>query len=718
MGMTLTSVLAALSVSAALAAEPAIVHVRVFEQDGEVADGVRVELQVPGRQADGAWVTRRAIVRRGLAVFSNVPAAQAYVTVAPDMPFVRQALAQRVKVTAGQRSTTVLVLPWYGTLRITASAGTASNMTIRYWHSHLRRVNDGAQTGAQHLYTCGAMNTGVYEHVPVGTYTVDSRFNWMSVARTTVVIRANKVTEMDGTPREPLYALTGWVRDVDDRDVRGEIDVRASGDKWPTRYGVFTGEYRIEPLQVAREYTVTFGIGTTSIQVRAAGGRPAEVHVRVPRSYRVTARLMHADGAVCSNGLYLGGRSAEYRNGAMIFEHVFPGTYALRYDVKNHVPVAWSVRVEDGDVEISGPLVTNDVVIRGRVLSEEAPEELAVSLRRTATSEYEHVGFVTLDEGGRFELRGVPREAVVRLYDWRYRQRRVVLRAGPFAEGEYDAGAVQIRGGVTKGVIEKIVVTGAASVGVLMLLGFVLYALGVRAWAARGEPAGWGVWDGIMVLLFFVLQSVVAGVIGVGLAGGMSGGTQGVGGVMWGLVAVNVLACAYVMLLGWARRGRWGELLPMRGVAWRRAAAWVVLGALGTQAVSISFTALLRVCGVRAPMQDAMRLMLGMDNAGEVALAVVAGAVVVPVCEEIMFRGVIFGALWRRVALWAAVVISAGVFAMIHMELVYMVPVGVLGGVCAVSLARTRSLLVPVGIHVANNLAAFGYVMWQLWRLG
>lgn len=716
--MKLMSVVAAMGACAVWAEEPAIVHVRVFEQDGEVADGVRVTLQLPGRRAEEAWGMRVATVRRGLAVFSNVPAAQAYVIIAPDMPFVRETLAQRVKVTAGQRSTTVLVLPLHGTLRITASDGTASNMTIRCWHSHLRRVTDGAETGSQHLYTRGAMNTGVYAHVPVGTYTVDSQFNWMSVVRTTIVIRANKTTEVDGTPREPLYALTGWVRDVDDRAVRGRIDVRASGDKRSWSYGAFLGEYRIEPLQVAREYTVTFSIGTTSSQVRAAAGAPAEQNVRVPRSYRVMARLRHADGAVCSDGLYLGGRAAEYTNGVAVFEHVFPGTYELRYNVNNHVPVAWSVRVENSDVEISGPIATNAVVVRGRVLGEDVPEELAVSVRRRATDEFEHVCYVRLDEAGRFELGGVPREAAVRLYDERYRQRRVVLRAGPFTEDEYDAGDVHIKGGVTKGFIEKIVVTGAASVGVLMLLGFVLYALGVRAWAAREEPAGWRVWDGIMVLLFFILQSVVVGMIGVGLAGGISGGTQGVGGLMWALVAVNVLACAYVMLLAWARRGRLAELLPFRVVAWRRAAAWIILGALGTQGVSISVTLLLRVCDVRVPMQDALRYILGMNDVGEAVLTLLAAAVLVPVCEEIMFRGVIFGALWRRVTLWAAVVISAATFAMIHMELVYLLPVGVLGGVCAVSFARTRSLLVPVGIHVLNNLVAFGYVIWQLWTLG
>lgn len=44
----------------------------------------------------------------------------------------------------------------------------------------------------------------------------------------------------------------------------------------------------------------------------------------------------------------------------------------------------------------------------------------------------------------------------------------------------------------------------------------------------------------------------------------------------------------------------------------------------------------------------------------------ISAAVVVSVLEETLFRGAIFGALWRRYPLWPAVAISSGLFALVH----------------------------------------------------
>jgi len=711
----LAVMLAVSSACAGMAQEAAVVQVRVFEHDGEAAKGVRVWLRLPR----GGRATQWAVAGRGLAVFSNVPAGRACVTVGLDIPFATAAQEQRVKVEAGRRTTAVLVVPAYGGLRVTACEGSAGGMSVKSWGVEIRQAGGDKTYGTSAAFHAGVINTEMYEWLPAGKYEVDVQFNNISVLQTTAVIRTKHTTEIDATPRTARRALAVRMRDADGRAVRGRVHIKASDDQSVRWYGEIPGACRIEPLDALRDYLLTFESGSTSITVKAAADGAPELEVRVPRSYRVTAEVRMADGAACTNALYLDDVPAVYSNGVAIFEQVFPVRHWLWYRPRNRVPWCRIVCVESNDVELSGLTICDEVVVRGRVVGEDVPDELGVESRRTATNTFVHAGYVDLDEDGRFELRGVLREGGVRLYDWRYGRQQVVLRAGPFEADhkEYDAGDVHLKAGMTPRRIKKIIGIVAVIMGVALLIPFVIYALAVRVWGAQEGTARWRVWDGVMVVMLFLLESLVLGALAVGLTG-EDGSVVDVGALMWVLLGVNVLTLGYVAMLAWARRGRLSALLPWRGVAWRRAAVWIVLGVAGTQAVSIGFSLVLRACGVRVPMQEAMRLILGLDNAGEAVLTLVAGAVLVPVCEEIVFRGVIFGALWRRMALWAAVLISAMAFAIVHMELAYLLPVGVLGAVCAVSYARTQSLVIPAGIHVLNNLAAFGYVVWQLWRLG
>ncbi len=79
-------------------------------------------------------------------------------------------------------------------------------------------------------------------------------------------------------------------------------------------------------------------------------------------------------------------------------------------------------------------------------------------------------------------------------------------------------------------------------------------------------------------------------------------------------------------------------------------------------------------------------------------LAVVAA----PLCEEFIFRGLIFGGLRRSQGLWPSMLMSAAVFAIVHPP-VSMVPVFVLGMATAFAYERTKSLLAPVLVHAVYN---------------
>ncbi len=79
-------------------------------------------------------------------------------------------------------------------------------------------------------------------------------------------------------------------------------------------------------------------------------------------------------------------------------------------------------------------------------------------------------------------------------------------------------------------------------------------------------------------------------------------------------------------------------------------------------------------------------------------LAVVAA----PLCEEFIFRGLVFGGLRRSMGMAPAIVMSAALFAIVHPP-VSMAPVFVLGLVTAYAYERSRSLLAPVLVHAVYN---------------
>jgi len=87
------------------------------------------------------------------------------------------------------------------------------------------------------------------------------------------------------------------------------------------------------------------------------------------------------------------------------------------------------------------------------------------------------------------------------------------------------------------------------------------------------------------------------------------------------------------------------------------------------------------------------------------------GVVAAPLCEEFIFRGLIFGGLRRSMGALPAIVISAAIFAIVHPAL-SMLPVFALGVIAAVAYERSKVLLAPMLVHAIYNAAVLS---WQFW---
>jgi uncharacterized protein len=79
-------------------------------------------------------------------------------------------------------------------------------------------------------------------------------------------------------------------------------------------------------------------------------------------------------------------------------------------------------------------------------------------------------------------------------------------------------------------------------------------------------------------------------------------------------------------------------------------------------------------------------------------------AIIGPILEEIVFRLIIFGALYKRFNFWIAGFVSSFIFAAIHFDFTHLLVYTAMGFVFAYLYVKTGRILVPILAHVALNL--------------
>jgi uncharacterized protein len=102
-----------------------------------------------------------------------------------------------------------------------------------------------------------------------------------------------------------------------------------------------------------------------------------------------------------------------------------------------------------------------------------------------------------------------------------------------------------------------------------------------------------------------------------------------------------------------------------------------------------------------------------------VVFAALGIAVLAPVCEEIFFRGVMFGSLRRWKGVWVAATITAIVFSAAHLEFspVIFADRLIAGFVWCLVYARTGRLLPGMMAHSANNAVVIGLLLDWTWQI-
>jgi uncharacterized protein len=89
-----------------------------------------------------------------------------------------------------------------------------------------------------------------------------------------------------------------------------------------------------------------------------------------------------------------------------------------------------------------------------------------------------------------------------------------------------------------------------------------------------------------------------------------------------------------------------------------------------------------------------------------ITITLLFAGIIIPIAEELFFRGMVFGWMRERWGVWPAILLSGVVFGLIHIQPAVAIPAGLLGIGLAWLYQRHRSLWSPILVHALNNATA------------
>lgn len=159
---------------------------------------------------------------------------------------------------------------------------------------------------------------------------------------------------------------------------------------------------------------------------------------------------------------------------------------------------------------------------------------------------------------------------------------------------------------------------------------------------------------------------------------------------------------------------RFSENFGFRPRRWRDAlkGGWGYLALLPIVAVgALAWKALLRYFGIEAPAQEALTLIAFRSSGMLKVYFIFIGALVAPLAEELLFRGVLLPALARKFGAGAGLLFSAMIFSALHFNVAVLIPIFLLGLAFGAAYLVTGRLGVSIVMHLLFNSVNLAVVL-------
>jgi membrane protease YdiL (CAAX protease family) len=150
---------------------------------------------------------------------------------------------------------------------------------------------------------------------------------------------------------------------------------------------------------------------------------------------------------------------------------------------------------------------------------------------------------------------------------------------------------------------------------------------------------------------------------------------------------------------------RWRNWTLQNRLLWLFLATPIITGLLlGGMVVlhALNYMQWMESLGVE-PIQDSVKVLQQSKDTVILVLMSVAAVIVAPVCEEIIFRGYLFGVAKKFAGTGIAVVCSGIIFAAAHGNLTALLPLTFVGMALAVVYDHTKSIWAPIAVHFCFN---------------
>lgn len=138
--------------------------------------------------------------------------------------------------------------------------------------------------------------------------------------------------------------------------------------------------------------------------------------------------------------------------------------------------------------------------------------------------------------------------------------------------------------------------------------------------------------------------------------------------------------------------------------AWRAISGYLLFLAINLLIVLIIIGFDVKIPGYQAP--EHILPVFGKD----ITSLIIAGSIIViigPIIEEIFFRGFLLRALSNKIGIILGAIISAGFFALAHMQFQSIIPIFILGLILSTITIRSKSIIPAIAFHIFNNAIAF-----------
>jgi len=168
----------------------------------------------------------------------------------------------------------------------------------------------------------------------------------------------------------------------------------------------------------------------------------------------------------------------------------------------------------------------------------------------------------------------------------------------------------------------------------------------------------------------------------------------------------------------WAVLAMLAILLRLKGIRWERAfglyrgrggrdVAMGVVGYLAMMPVVLLYGiiswVILHALGFEQDVQEIAKILSAEGGLAIRAYKFLLGAVIAPVAEELLFRGIAFPLVSRRFGSLTGVIVVSAVFAGIHFHLPALLPLFIMSTILCMAYVHTGSIRVPIVMHMLFN---------------